>query len=449
MRKKIELKRLFLIYAIIFLGMAKITFAGVKHAEWSKNAAIYEVNIRQYTPEGTFDAFSEKLPELKSMGVKILWLMPIHPIGEKRRKGKLGSYYSVKNYKAVNPEFGTEQDFQDLVNKIHAMGMYIILDWVANHTAWDHKWIKENPEFYTHDSTGKIITPVKSWSDVADLNYDNKELRNEMLSAMTYWVSDFNIDGFRCDVASLVPTDFWNTVRDSLEQIKPVFMLAESDDPELHHNAFDMTYAWKYMHVLHEIAAGKADVDTILNIYASEQKNYAKNDYRMIFLTNHDENSWNGTVRERYGKYSEAFTVWQCLFPGMPLIYSGQEAGLNERLAFFKKDTIQWREHKNRGIFTKLLQLKKSNKALWNGEFGGETVFPKGFQEQGIHGFIRKNEDEQVLAIFNFSDLEKRLKLNSDFIEGSYYDIFQDRSANLTRDDNIILKPFDYKVFVK
>ena len=211
----------------------------VVHPEWSKNANIYEVNIRQYSPEGTFNAFTDDLPRLQAMGVDIIWLMPIHPIGELNRKGTLGSYYAVQDFNAVNPEFGTEEDLRALVNKAHELGMKVILDWVANHSAWDNVWTI-NKEWYTLDEEGNFVPPIEDWSDVIDFNYDNPELREAMLSALEYWVREFDIDGYRCDVAGMVPTDFWVHAHTELDKIKDVFMLAEDGEPELLLEAFDM-----------------------------------------------------------------------------------------------------------------------------------------------------------------------------------------------------------------
>ena len=217
--------------------------AQLKTPEWVSNATIYEVNVRQFTPEGTFAAFEKELPRLKAMGVDILWLMPIHPIGELNRKGSLGSYYAVRDYRGINPEFGTHEDFSRLVAAAHQLGMKIIIDWVANHTSPDHLWIEEGRlDWYTLDSMGKVQPTIGTdWWDVADLNYDNEELRSEMIECMSYWVRDFNIDGYRCDVAGWVPMDFWTRARASLDQIKPVFMLAEAEGNELY-SAFEMTY---------------------------------------------------------------------------------------------------------------------------------------------------------------------------------------------------------------
>ena len=222
----------------------------LQHVEWSKNATIYEANIRQMTPEGTFKALENQLDDIKKLGVKIIWLMPIQPIGVLNRKGELGSYYSVKDYKSVNPEYGTMDDFKSLVNKAHELDMKIILDWVANHTAWDHVWTVDHPEWYTKDSLGNFTPPVPDWSDVIDLNYDSFEMRDAMTDAFKFWLTETDIDGFRCDVAYNVPTDYWNLLRKELDLIKPVFMLAEADQADHHNEAFDMSYGWELMHLM-------------------------------------------------------------------------------------------------------------------------------------------------------------------------------------------------------
>ncbi len=344
--------------------------ASVKHPAWSFNQTIYEVNVRQYTPSGTFREFETQLPRLKKMGVGILWLMPINPIGVKNRKGILGSYYSVKDYLAINPEFGTLDDFKHLVKEIHKLGMHVIIDWVANHTAWDNTLAVEHPDWYTKDSLGNFVPPVPDWHDVIDLNYANKGLRKYMINALKYWVKECDIDGYRCDVASMVPTDFWIEARKELDKIKPVFMLAESDAPELH-QAFDMTYDWNVYHALNEIAKKKASLDSLKRVMKRDKMNFPSNAFRMQFTTNHDENSWHGTALKRLGDAFEPFTAFTFVIPGMPLIYSGQEAGLNISLDFFEKDTIDWSNLKYEKFYHTLVELKKDNKALLCGDHGG------------------------------------------------------------------------------
>ncbi len=425
----------------------------VKHPDWSYNKVIYEVNLRQYTEEGTFKAFEEHLPRLKEMGVDILWFMPIHPIGEKNRKGTLGSYYSVKDYKAVNPEHGTFEDFKSLVDKIHEMDMYIIIDWVANHTAWDNVWVKEHPEFYTKDSLGNFIPPVADWADVIDLNYDNKELRAAILDAMKFWIEEYDIDGFRCDVAGMVPVEFWLEAKKELDKIKPVFMLAEAWEPELH-QAFDMTYSWDIYHLMSDIAKGKKGVYDLVTLLNKEKGMYPESAFRMQFTSNHDENTWNGTVCEKFGEGAEAFAALTFVIPGMPLIYSGQEAGLDKRLKFFEKDPIEWKEDKFRNVYTILCKLKEDNKALWNGEKGGEIKYkeypqigePTLVTPPGIFAFERNREGHKIFAIFNFSENKyDQFSLTFFEVEKDYKDLFTGELIP----SNINIKPWGYKIFYK
>jgi len=301
---------------------------------WAKNANIYEVNTRQYTPEGTFKAFQKQLPRLKEMGVEILWLMPINPIGEKNRKGTLGSYYSIKNYTEINPEFGTEADFKNLVNEAHKLGMHVIIDWVANHTSWDNIWMKDHSDWYTKDSLGNITVPAGTdWDDTADLNYDKPELRRAMIDAMSYWVKNADIDGFRCDVAGMIPLNFWMHARKAIEEIKSdCFFLAEDGEPRIH-QAFDMSYDWPLKDIINDIAKGKKNVNDLIKHFENESKKFKPEDLRMQFTTNHDLNTWNGSEYERLGDAPvDAFTVLTYTLPGMPLTYTGQEEPLKKNV---------------------------------------------------------------------------------------------------------------------
>ena len=416
---------------------------GVKHPEWSKNLSIYEANIRQYTPEGTFNAFAEHLPRLKELGTDIIWMMPIHPIGEKNRKGTLGSYYAVKDYLAVNPEFGTEEDFQNLVNKIHELDMYVIIDWVANHSAWDNELIEKHPEWYTKNENGEIIAPVDDWTDVADFNYDVPEMQAYMTDALKYWVKEFDIDGYRCDVAGMVPIEFWNNVRAELDQIKPVFMLAEANEPELHEYAFDMTYAWDMHFLWNDIAQGKKTVQDLVNKVKEEKNKYQPSDYRMYFTSNHDENSWKGTVFERLGDAAKTFAVLSATLPGMPLIYSGQEACLDKRLEFFEKDEINWeKECDFDELYKALLSLKKENEALWNGEFGGkmEIIETTG---NSVFAFKRSKDNYTVITLLNLSDQEVSFEVNITDEEVNLTELFTGEEFNPTQK----LSKWGYKVF--
>ncbi|HDP67732.1 MAG TPA: alpha-amylase [Candidatus Marinimicrobia bacterium] len=420
----------------------------IVHPDWSRNATIYEVNIRQFSQGGTFQEFEKSLPELKKMGIKILWLMPIHPIGEVHRKGNLGSYYAVRDYTDINPEFGTKADFRRLVEKTHELGMYLIIDWVANHAAWDNVWTKTHIEYFDRDTLGNHITEVKDWTDVIDLDYDNPDLRRVMTDAMKYWVKEFDIDGFRCDVAAMVPTDFWNNVRRELETIKPVFMLAEAYEPELHTQAFDMTYAWTYKDWMNAMAKGKKDVRQLDRLILKEQKMYHPDDYRMMFVTNHDLNSWDGTAYERLGDAAEICLVFICLFPGMPLVYNGQEAGLNKALSFFEKDLIPWQEHPNRELFTRLLNLKQTNQALWNGTAGGEFTRLKTSNDKQVFAFCRQKEQHKVIAVFNFSNQQQVVRIHHNKLEGEYINALTDSKLALSDKATLRLNKWNYLVLV-
>ena len=380
---------------------------------WTQQANIYEVNVRQYTEEGTFQAFAEHLPRLNAMGVDILWFMPIHPIGELNRKGTLGSYYSIQDYYAINPEFGTEEDFRALVQEAHRLGMAVIIDLVANHTSWDHVWTESNPEYFKTDENGSFYPPVADWSDVIQLDFDNPELWEAMIDMMEYWVREFDIDGYRADVAYMVPTEFWAMARRNLDEIKPVFMLAEAEEPELHQAGFDMTYAWNYAHIIREAGAGRAGVEEIHAAVTEQIARFGENDYRMFFTTNHDENSWQGSDDQLYGANFENFAVLSATVWGMPLIYSGQETGLNKQLAFFDKDLIEWDDYEYESFYKNLLHLKKTNKSLHNGSTGGSLERLETSPSDNIYSYIRSNGDHQVWVILNFSDTPQNVTFSS------------------------------------
>lgn len=412
--------------------------------DWAKNLSIYEVNIRQYTEAGTFKEFENHLPRLNEVGVGILWLMPINPIGEKNRKGSLGSYYSVKDYLAVNPEFGSMDDFKSLVNKAHAMGMYIIVDWVANHTAWDNVWAGTHPDFYTKDSAGNFVPPVQDWGDVIDLNYDNKNLWKEMINALKYWVKECDIDGYRCDVAGMVPIEFWIEARKELEKIKPVFMLAEWDTPEIH-EAFDMSYDWNFHKIMNSIFKEEMTASDIIEHFTDDKKSFPADAIRMLFTSNHDENSWNGTEFERLGEAAETFAVLTCLLPGMPLVYSGQEAGFNKRLSFFDKDTIIWKEHPMKDIYKKLFVLRTFNQAL----LPQSSINFFDINDDDLLLFSRVKDDEKVFAIFNLSKDEKEFSFDDKSMNGNFRNYFTGELVDFSISQNLKLNPWSYKIFVK
>lgn len=421
----------------------------IPHPEWSKNAVIYEVNIRQYTPEGTFKAFEQHLPRLKSMGVTLLWLMPINPVGIKNRKGTLGSYYAVKDYLGVNPEYGTKEDLRALIKKAHELGMHVIIDWVANHTSWDNNLVTEHPDWYTHDSTGKIIAPVPDWTDVADLNYDKKELREYMTNALIYWVKEADVDGFRCDVAGMLPISFWNHAVPKVRAVKPVFMLAEEETPAMHDTAFDMTYSWNLFHMMNEIAKGSKTADMIDSVLLKESAKYPPDAYRMRFTTNHDENSWNGTEYERMGDGAKTFEVLCYTLPGMPLIYSGQESAFNRRLKFFDKDVIDWDNYPLAGFYTSLNMLKKDNPSLANGIAGGEMIKIKSDNDKHVYSFIRKKNNHAVFVISNLSPVLQKATLDGNIYAGDYKILFENKEILIKANLTVELKPWEYRVYVR
>lgn len=418
------------------------------HPEWAKNANIYEVNIRQYTQEGTFNAFREHLPRLEKMGVEILWLMPIHPIGEKNRKGTLGSYYAVKDYKGINPAFGTLKDFKSLVKEAHQRDMKVILDWVANHTAWDHPWTQKHPEWYTKNEEGNFKPPVKDWSDVIELDYTKEGLRQEMTEAMKYWVDEANIDGYRCDVAGMVPMDFWVNVRKELDQIKPVFMLAEDNSPNMH-KAFDMTYGWDFHFLMNEVATGDTSASSLGKQLKREKEKFNADDYRMQFTSNHDENSWKGTVKERMGANAKNFAVMAATIGGMPLIYSGQEAGLDKRLEFFEKDPINWEKLPLESFYTTLLKLKKTNKALWNGSSGGQLIRLSTSKAQDIFAFKRVRGEHEVLVILNLSDKSQPVEFSGLEEITTYTNVFEPHESMDIPNKNLTVGAHKFLVLQK
>ncbi len=414
--------------------------------EWSKNANIYEVNIRQYSDEGTIVEFQKHLPRLKEMGVDILWLMPVFPVGELNRKGSLGSYYAVKDYKDINPEFGNIEDLKNLVKEAHKLGMHVILDWVANHSAWDNAWATEHPEWYQHDDSGKFVSPF-DWTDVIAFDYNNAEMRGAMVDALKFWITEADVDGYRCDVAGMVPTDFWDNARDQMDSIKPVFMLAEDEDnADLLRKAFDMNYSWKLHHIMNDIAKGKKNANDIWDYITWNDSVYPSNAYRMYFTSNHDENSWNGTVQERMGDAGEAMAILSYTVPGMALVYSGQEAGLDKRLRFFEKDTINWDNMVYENLYTKLNNLKKENKALWNGENGGSMTRLNDGSNQHVYAFMREKDGDKVITIINLSNEPQEVVIDLDIESGKYKNVFSGEELVINKNDNFELLPWAYLV---
>ena len=454
---------------IIFLSAILLIFSSCRKNNNSekiniKNAVIYEVNIRQYSEQGTFEEFTKDIPMLKELGVKIIWAMPIFPISKTKRKATggdfayliedkekrdkmLGSYYAVSDYGKINPEFGTIDDFRNLVDTAHENGMYVILDWVPNHTGWDHEWITTNPEYYTQNENGEIIDPINpdsgeswGWADVADLNYDNKNMRSEMIDEMLYWIKDENIDGFRCDVASAVPLDFWEEAISKIRDEKDVFMLAEAEEPELvkGKRLFDMVYAWERHHIFNKMANEENAIEIWDKIMEKESERFESDDILMSFVTNHDENSWNGTIRERMGDASELLTALSYISPGMPLIYSGQEYDLDHRLLFFEKDEIPKTKKIMWPLLQKLGKLKKENPALHTG-IDASNYKKINVANPEILAFERSKGTDSVIFLGNFSK-------NSQEINNIFSGSFNYFNNVIENSEKLVFEPWGFKI---
>ncbi|WP_425230855.1 alpha-amylase family glycosyl hydrolase [Sphingomonas sp.] len=408
----------FLAFIALLLApfLAVPAVAEVVHQPWTRDATIYELNVRQFSAQGTIAAAARQLPRLKRMGVTIVWVMPIQPIGVRERKGTLGSYYSISDYDAVNPAFGTVADFRGFVAQAHALGLKVILDWVANHTAWDHPWVAQHPDWYQRGADGSIHGyeydnghDVEHWSDVIGLDYRAPGVAPAVIAAMRFWLVETGIDGFRCDVAGRVPLAFWLRARAELERVKPgQFWLAEADRADLH-RAFDMTYDWSLYHRLVDIAAGRADAQGLREWLAAEQTAYPADAYRMAFTSDHDENSWQGSDAELYRDHLPVFAVLAATLPGMPLVYDGQEAGLNNRLQFFERDPIRWGGYALQPFYTRLLALKRLP-ALANGAAGAPVAWIETGDDH-VAAFRRVKQGHGVIVVANLSDAARTLTL--------------------------------------
>jgi len=424
--------------------------ATVEAPEWSKDAVIYQINTRQYSQSGTFKAVQDDLARIKSLGVDILWFMPIHPIGEVKRKGSIGSPYAVKDFQAVNPDLGTLEDFKSLVEAAHAQGMKVIIDWVANHTAWDNVLMDSHPDWYTRDENGQMQHPPETdWTDVADLDYSKQGLRDYMTESLLYWVRYVGIDGYRCDVAGMVPTDFWNAVRPKLDSVKPVFMLAEWQKPELHEKAFDASYAWRWKEIMQDIVKGEAVASEIAGYYTNYQQNWPIGAMRMAYTENHDQNTWDGSTDEIYGEAFGAALALSFVGDGIPLIYNGQEADNQKRLAFFEKDEIEWQVHPQQALIAKLAALKENNSALWNGTWGAPMeILPTSNPEQ-LFSFTRKDNASSIIAVFNLSDKPANMRFTTKLAEGDYKAFKTGEAVTLTADTKLSLEPWDYRIYIR
>lgn len=423
-------------------------------ADWVDTAIMYEVNVRQYTEEGTFNAFSEHLERLKEMGVNTLWFMPIYSISEVNKKGTLGSYYSIRDYKSVNSEFGTLEDFQALVDKAHEMGFKVVLDWVANHTGWDHTWITEHPEYYAKDEDGNIIFPMNTdWTDVAQLDYTNENMRAAMIDAMKFWIEEVDVDGFRCDYAQGVPIDFWESARAELDKIKPIYMVAEdgTNSDSLLSAAFDSNYHFEFYDALN-LSSSIANTADDLEKYVDRDLPYGA--FKMNFLDNHDKNTYDGTLEDRFGTnalgalYTLIFTA-----EGMPLIYSGNEEDTNISLEFFEKDNIEFGDYKYSELLSRLCEIKTTYEPLYNGTAGGNARIMED-DNKSVIAFERVKNGKKITVVVNVSANEQTVKYESKFssgtilLHGDKTGILEDEDSKLNTKDLNSLGAWEYYIIL-
>jgi glycosidase len=458
--KKLPSSILFLVLmqALLIIGCAttekkveiKSFTSSVVHPEWTKNSVLYEVNTRQYTPEGTLNAFAGHLPRLKSLGIDVLWFMPIFPIGVENKKGELGSYYSVRDYMDINPEFGNLDDFKAVVTKAHELEMKVVIDWVPNHSSWDNKLTLEHPEWYVKDSTGNFIPPIGfDWTDVIQLDWSKKELQDYMIDALKFWIN-LGVDGFRIDHPNQTPPAFWERARAELNEIKPVLLIAEIEQPTTYlEKGCDMNYAWELYHLSVDIAQGKQTVGKLIKYYNKEWQTYPNSVYRLQFLTNHDQNTWEGTIDTLMGPAQKPLAALIFTAQGVPLIYSGQEVCLNKRIKFFVRDTIKWDSCNMTGFYRQLISLKKQNKALWNGDNGGAMERFSTGSDSTIFAFSREKDESKVVVFLNLSKKSVALKSLPKELKGEYTDYFGGMKTSLPLDDSLRFEPWGFKILVK
>lgn len=410
--------------------------------DWISNTNIYEVNVRQYTPEGTFNAFAAHLPRLKRMGVQTLWFMPITPIAQKNKKGTLGSPYACSDYTSINPEFGTMQDFKNLVKSAHEQGFKVIIDWVANHTGWDHRWTTEHPDWYEKDSVTKDFKMASGMEDIIELDFSNPQLRRAMIDAMKFWVTETGIDGFRADLAFWVEVDFWQEAKKELDGVKPLFWLAELDPLEKpeYMDVFDAAYTWTWMHATKDFYAAPNDIqklDSVLRQYE------AAPGMKAWFTTNHDENSWNGTEYEKYGSAAKAFAVMNATWKGVPLIYSGQELPNKKRLEFFEKDAIKWGENfELEGFYRTLFNLRSAHPAL-HAAVPVQRLATSA--DDQVLAYSRKKGEKEVVVVLNLSGKDLSFEWKGD-VGGGYRNVFSDTAIELAPAKQVQLGAWEYLV---
>lgn len=423
-------------------------YVGVHHADWVKDAAIYELSLRQFTAEGTIAAAERHLPRLKALGVGILWLMPIHPSGKLRPAGPLGSPYAVQDFRAVDPAYGTLDDLRRFVAAAHHLGMHVILDWVGNHSAWDNALVAAHPDWYEHSADGALASPAWfGWNDTVAFDYRASGLRRYMADAMAYWVRAADVDGFRCDAAGLVPLEFWEQTRIELDRIKPVFLLAEWESRDLSFRAFDMQYGWSWTKGLDAVASGHADLGELRAYYAWDGRFWPANAIRMLYVSNHDVIG-GGTEFERYGPALDAAIALSVTSESMPLIFNGQEAGNRRRLNMFVKNPIEWRDDPEGALYQRLLAVRRSHPALWARPWGGRVREVNNDDHSHILSFSRTVPSDEVLAVFNMSGGRRTAHLDLGRLPGVWKDALGPATVTGGGLLSLEMPPWSYRLFV-
>ncbi|MDB5206239.1 MAG: 1,4-alpha-glucan branching protein [Flavisolibacter sp.] len=421
--------------------LSSLALSSTHMKDWIKTTNIYEVNLRQYTDEGTINAFAQHLPRLKDMGVETLWFMPLTPIAQKNIKGSLGSYYACSDFTSVSEEFGTIEDFKSLVQVAHGMGMKVIIDWVANHTGWDHWWTREHPDWYEKDEQTGDFKKASGMDDIIELDFKNPALRHAMINAMKFWITETGIDGFRCDLAFWVELDFWIEAKSELDKIKDLFWLGEldpADHPE-YMEVFDAAYTWKWMHKAEQFYKGQTSFEDLLNVLQQYQQLPG---IKAWFTTNHDENTWNGTEYEKYGSMAKLLAVFSCTWPGVPLLYSGQELPNYKRLQFFEKDVIEWNEdYELHSFYRTLFELKKKHTAL-----AADASVQILSAVNSLLFFKRREGESEITCLFNFSDSPKNIDIENK-IAAAGRNVFADAKISIGADGVAQLPPWGFAVF--
>lgn len=430
-------------------------FVHLTNPEWTKDASLYQLHLWHFTPEATLRAAAEHLPRLADLGVGVIQLTPIHEIGAENRKGTRGSPYAIKDHRSLDPALGTMDDLRDFVSGAHELGMHVILDWVGNHTSWDAPLLQAHPEWYARDWKGDLRPPLWfDWDDVVSLDYSSQDLRIYMADTMAYWVREADVDGYRCDAAGLIPLDFWETVRAELEAVKPVFLLAEWESRELHARAFDAAYS-HWPEVTARVAQGASDLGPLRMFYAWDAGFYPHEAMRLMCVSNHDMNH-EATESARYGQALDAVIVLSVVGSGLPMIYTGQEAGNPKRFEFFEPDPVEWREHPRGELYRRLFALKRSTTALWNGRWGAPMIEVRNDVPSAVLSFVRQDPNGRVFAALNLSSMTHDVTLDGALLAGTWTDAFSGQQvaldgstgSNGPTGPRLNLEPGGYRVLV-